>query len=84
MSAFVRDGDLKIAMPRYYKNKVFNEAQLEQLRCVANDVAQDEFFKLGDYLELKYGDSLDIHRYIDDLRKKEFSKLKSFDDGKKL
>lgn len=71
---YVQDGQYKKAMPRYYRDKIYTDTEREQQKFIAEDKAEEQFFELSDRLE-KTGYRMNIHEYIDHIRKKERRKL---------
>lgn len=68
-------GGYKKALPKYYREKLYDEIDMQQQRAEIHVVKQDEEQKLRADLEKKYGDQYDYDDYIREQKRQRLTRF---------
>lgn len=68
-------GGYKKALPKYYREKIYDEQDMQYQRSQIHIVKQDEEKQLRDDLQKKYGDEVSYNDYIDEQKRQRLTRF---------
>lgn len=75
---YVRKGNYKVALPRYYRKKILDEDEMRLQREIMDDANELRMNNKGLKVKRLYGDDMDLDTYLDIEREQRFEKFKRY------